>query len=192
MAKGNGKGNGRGNGSRNVSEPTKPDDAGEQRSNSPEDDQDQDQAEAPDTHDAKGRFAKGNPFRFPPGRSGNPKGRPPKPSLVDAICRKLHEAAAMAEQGHDRFDDDGNKLRAPTIDEVAMGLLELCIGGDREAVMMLTQLLDRLDGKVTAKHEHTGADGDAIEIRQARDDILSRIAGQVARSRTASDSESVH
>lgn len=180
MAKGNGKK--KPNGSRpKKAEPKAPADAADQRASSAQDDSDS------PTHTPDGKFAKGNRFAFPPGQSGNPKGRPPKPSLVDAICRKLREAAALSAEGVDLHDEDGKRQRPPNIDEVAEGLLMLCMGGDREAVMMLTQLLERLDGKVPAKLEHTGRDGDAIEIRRARDDILSRIAGQVARSGTAVD-----
>jgi hypothetical protein len=135
---------------------------------------------------AKGRFTKGNPTAFKPGQSGNPKGAKPRVSLVDAIHRRLIRAKAMADQGIPYRDEDGDIQRPPTVEELADGLLDMALKGDREALGALNTLLDRTDGKPIQGVEHTGKDGDPIEIRSTRDDVLGRIARIAATSATRS------
>src|SRR5438128_11594673 len=44
-----------------------------------------------------GRFQVGHPYRFQPGQSGNPKGRPPRGPLTDALERALEANPKLAD-----------------------------------------------------------------------------------------------
>ena len=166
MADENGKGNGKrqGNGHRKGSSAP----AEKQQTNTDDEDGNGDSK----SH----RFQKGNKWRFPPGQTGNPKGRPKKPSLVDAILRVLERADVADANGIARRDAKGKLLRPPTTDELAWTLLEMCMAGNREAPAMFKELLERLDGKVPMKAEISGLTDDAIVKRQARDEVHSRVA----------------
>jgi len=111
----------------------------------------------------KGQFIKES-GRWAPGESGNPGGRPKKPSLTAAVIRALNKSAEQSAKGVPLFKEpDGDdlalemgpdgeqrriQLRAPTIDELAMGVLELAQGGDQQALGTLKEIWERLDGRV--------------------------------------------
>jgi hypothetical protein len=80
---------------------------------------------------ARGKpFAKGNPFAFKPGRSGNPAGRP-----RDTITPHLRELVRMLHPGKDEV----------TYGElVAQALLTRAMDGDVQAIR---EVFDRLEGK---------------------------------------------
>lgn len=96
------------------------------------------------------------------GVSANPGGRPKGASIMARI-----EALLLA--------DDG-KLA----DILAKSIVHGAMKGD---VNFCKELLNRLEGRVPIKAELTGKDGDPIEIRSARDDLLGRIDSQVERIR---------
>ena len=79
--------------------------------------------------------------QFKPGQSGNPSGRPRKPVSERLLQRLIEEDEAVG------------KL-------IAESLLMKAISGD---VPALRELLDRTEGKVADKQEHTGADGGPIQ-----------------------------
>ena len=118
--------------------------------------------------------------QWQPGQSGNPKGRPPKPSLRQALERSLRKAESKAESGLllRAVDDEGLPtgplLRSPTVDELAAEWLKLALNGDRDAMRALTELRDTLDGKPTQRVEHTGADGGDITISAS--DVRAKLA----------------
>jgi len=70
---------------------------------------------------------------------------------------------------------------------------DLAIIGIKEALKgsyhFYKDVMDRLYGKATEKHEHSGPNGGAIELKTVRDDFKSRIAGIIARSGTGSDNQ---
>lgn len=137
----------------------------------------------------RSRTAHLKPYQWKPGQSGNPSGvGKRKPSLVAAIIRRLNAGDAAEAEGVPLVDPEtGKQLRATSTNDLADALIRMAMGGNIQALGALEKLLDRLDGRVPLRAELTGKDGDAIEVRQARDDIVSRIAGIVARSETASD-----
>jgi len=86
------------------------------------------------SHKQVGGFAAGNPWRFQPGRSGNPKGRPrqPGPKLLSEILR----------QGLTQpFPQDLEKSYAEVI---ASLILNSAGGGDLKAI---AELLNRTEGR---------------------------------------------
>lgn len=87
--------------------------------------------------------------KFQPGQSGNPAGRPKKgTALADLL------ATALKAKG-----DDGIPKRKAVIDT----LIKLALAGDLDAIKVI---LDRVDGKVVERLEHSGPDGGAIPIRE--------------------------
>ena len=127
----------------------------------------------------RGRAEHLKPHWWQPGQSGNPNGRPRKPSLRLALERSLRKAEAKADGGQPLYaepDDEGHikQLRSPTIDELAGEWLRLALHGDRDAMRALTELRDTLDGKPTQRVEHTGADGDAIRVTAG--DVRAKLA----------------
>jgi hypothetical protein len=125
---------------------------------------------------AAGRFTGPNATSFKPGQSGNPGGAKPRVSLVDAIHRRLLHAKELAARGIEERDENGDIQRPPTPDELVDNLLAMAMRGNKEALGAVNTLLDRTDGKPTQGIEHTGKDGNPIEVRSARDDILGRLA----------------
>src|SRR5262245_52756565 len=79
------------------------------------------------------------------GQSGNPKGRPPVDRALSDLLRKL-----LAKRG-----EDGRTNR----EAVAAELIELARGG---SVPALALLFDRVEGRVTEKHELSGAAGEPL------------------------------
>lgn len=128
--------------------------------------------------------------QWKPGQSGNPKGRAHKPSLAAAIIRRLNQAEELYSEGVNRVDANGKRLRSPTIDELADGFLVMALEGNVVALGALNTLLDRLDGKVAQKTELTGKDGNAIEVRQQKEDVLSRLSKAIAIEEASGDTES--
>lgn len=80
--------------------------------------------------------------QWKPGQSGNPKGRPPRPSFLDVLAHELGEP---------------EDLKA-----IVQKYLALCKKGDLKA---LIDLADRLDGKATQRTEYAASDGTEIVLR---------------------------
>lgn len=81
--------------------------------------------------------------RFRPGQSGNPGGKPKGASILGPLLREMAR----------RPDEDGYGSKAV---ELAKRLAEAALEGDREAVDAILKLMDRTDGPVEKKIEHTG------------------------------------
>lgn len=81
------------------------------------------------------------PYQFKPGESGNPGGRPAKP-LTQRLLARL-------------FESDESMTK-----ELVEAWIAKALSGDIPA---LREMLDRTEGKVADKQEHTGADGGPIE-----------------------------
>ena len=94
-------------------------------------------------------------FRWKKGQSGNPKGRPKGRTLADRLANKLDA-------------NDG---------ELAEMLVKVLI---REAgkgkFQHMREIFDRIDGRVTEKREITGAEGGPIEIGDAKQSLLDKLA----------------
>ena len=86
------------------------------------------------THKKNGDFAPGHPWRFQPGQSGNPKGRPPraKPKLVSDVLRD-----GLAQP----FPNAPEKSYAEVIGD---SILKAASAGEIRAIV---ELLDRTEGK---------------------------------------------
>ena len=80
------------------------------------------------------------------GQSGNPKGRPKGPSLVDALKKVLQE---MGEE------ETLKKLARAWVGQSAKG-----------NAVFFKELIERLDGKVAQKTELSGAEGGPVEVRK--------------------------
>ena len=93
--------------------------------------------------------------RFQPGRSGNPKGRPPTVSITALLKKRL--AGSTLTSYH---PETGRQLVKPLPDGVSVAdlvvaaILDEAIGTRRVGV--LRELMDRVDGKVPVKVQATG------------------------------------
>ncbi len=94
---------------------------------------------------ADGRFAKGNPHRFKPGRSGNPGGRA-KNKLLSQAYRELLE----------QVDPKTGKTVAQLIAEK---IIEKALKGDLAA---LKEITDRTEGKSVQPLSHGGLGSEPI------------------------------
>lgn len=81
------------------------------------------------------------PYRFKPGQSGNPSGRPKKKPLTEALERLGAKAVPNDETGRVNWD------------LVAEGLLTGAIAGKAEN---FREAADRIEGKLTDKIQHSG------------------------------------
>ncbi len=110
---------------------------------------------------AAGRFAKGNPYRFKPGRSGNPGGRP-KTKLLTQAYRELLE----------QVDPKTGKTVAQLIAEnIIEKALRGALKGDLAAVKEIT---DRTEGKVVQPLSHSGLGSEPITFNV----VLGRQSGK--------------
>ena len=90
--------------------------------------------------DINGKFAKGNTEGFQLGESGNPSGRPKDPLPITAQLRKL-----LSQEGKD------GKTNATLVAEALVSIVKDT--KKRGYVPALKELLDRIEGRVTEKHE---------------------------------------
>lgn len=95
----------------------------------------------------------GRPFQK--GQSGNPGGRPKTRPFKEAIDRAIERA----ERG-----DDG----AISMDDIADALFAKAKSGDTAAIR---ELADRTDGKVVQGLEHSGPEGEPIEMISDNDAV---------------------
>ncbi len=90
---------------------------------------------------------------FVKGASGNPGGRPRgRVSVVNLLLRKLTEKLPDGKQRN--------------VDAIADQLIFLARGGDLDAIKVV---LDRVDGKVVERLEHSGPGGEALKIAYIND-----------------------
>tara|TARA_B100001123_G_scaffold199096_1_gene226374 strand:- start:430 stop:867 length:438 start_codon:yes stop_codon:yes gene_type:complete len=122
-------------------------------------------AEHPKDHPAKKpkkRRGRGNPANLRPpwkkGQSGNPKGRPKGRTLTDRLLKRLEqEGGEIADLLVDAWIREAKRGRFPQLKEI----------------------LDRTEGKVAEKRELTGADGGPIEVDDATNRVLGKLAAQL-------------
>jgi len=81
-------------------------------------------------------FKAGHPYRFPPGISGNPSGRPKTAYITKRWSRLFRKKAIQQE-----------------VDEITMDILRQ---RRMSAVLLLREVMERLEGKVTQEVEITG------------------------------------
>jgi hypothetical protein len=114
-----------------------------------------------------GRFTKGHKFGFPPGKSGNPQGRPRSQSFSEACRRILREACP---------DDSEGRSYA---DVIAEKLCQLAMAGDIRAAR---ELADRAEGKPKMLEEErrtiTLEEAHALlqQLRQSKDGLREQAA----------------
>ena len=90
----------------------------------------------------------GAEYRWKPGQSGNPKGRPPL-VLSDVIRRRLQSSAATSQRGKDLAEKLTMDSDTATLGDVLMeAVIELALAGDLGAIK---EILDRVDGKSVAR-----------------------------------------
>jgi Family of unknown function (DUF5681) len=101
------------------------------------------------TKKPRGNPEKTKPYRFPPGKSGNPGGRPKKTKLTDASREWLEQI--------------NRKTGKTNAQLVAAALGKRALKGDTSAY---NALADRTEGKATHRVEVTGKDGqpERVEI----------------------------
>ena len=100
------------------------------------------------------------PYAFKPGQSGNLRGRPSGPSPTKRAIELLTMSPAKRKALEKKL---GQKI--PTLDQIIVGWLEECVGGDMQAVR---ELLNRFDGKVP----------DKIDVRMTMRAEAERIASE--------------
>ena len=89
------------------------------------------------------------PYRWQPGQSGNPNGRPRTAIFRDALIRAITKTVAK--------DREGRAM----IDVIAQQIMAKAIKGDLAAIAMIA---DRTDGKPAQSVTVGGPDGGAIPI----------------------------
>lgn len=90
--------------------------------------------------------------RWQAGQSGNPKGRPKRGETISELIR-----AVLREKGPEGIAN--RKL-------VAQKLVALALDGNMDAIKVV---LDRVDGKVVEKLEHSGAGGGPLILEYVND-----------------------
>jgi hypothetical protein len=90
---------------------------------------------ATDERDSKGRFGAGNPFRFPPGASGNPLGRPK--GIGDLIDRVIREEMDTAKLG-----------KRETQELMIRVMVQTALKGGSSGTQAFRELMDRRYGRV--------------------------------------------
>lgn len=104
-------------------------------------------------------------YKWKPGQSGNPEGRPKKQPITDYLKGQLEELIpltmldAMKEGARTVFTEIyGDR---PTFGQmIAFKLVQTSAKGD---MMAMRELLDRVEGKVAQKTQLTGADDGPIQ-----------------------------
>lgn len=107
------------------------------------------------------RFKKGEipegakPFR--PGETGNPGGRPVGAISFKAIAEKLLDGEITIEQA-------GEKRKITRREKMILNIINDAVNDEDPAVRLkaVAYLVDRTEGKVPDKFEHTGKDGAEI------------------------------
>jgi hypothetical protein len=113
-----------------------------------------------------GNPAKTEPYRFQPGQSGNPSGRPKSP-FTDA-ARRLAEQIVKADAEKRTFAD-----------LAVRGMYNEAIKGNVQA---FSALADRLEGKPMQAHEFSGPGGGPIDIHSmSREQREKRVAELIAK-----------
>jgi hypothetical protein len=97
-------------------------------------------------------------YRWKKGQSGNPKGGPRKEVSITALVKEELEKQADR-NGEMLFNKDGSPKTWAQL--VAMAIVRRTVGGNSTA---MKELLDRVDGKVPQPLQHTGRDGEPIEV----------------------------
>lgn len=82
------------------------------------------------------------PYCFKPGQSGNPSGRPKKKPITEAYLEALQDPE--------------------TCKQIAQAAILHALKGDGQ---ILREVTDRVEGRVSDKVEHSGADGGPIQSR---------------------------
>ena len=96
------------------------------------------------------------PFKFRPGQSGNPGGRPKKKPITELYQEMLNDGAAIG--------------------EIRKAILKSIKDGRMAFVLQLREMADRTEGKVTQRTELSGPDGRPIETRTLSDvELIERI-----------------
>jgi hypothetical protein len=80
---------------------------------------------------------------FQPGQSGNPSGRPKKKPVTEALERLLNSEE--------------------NAEEIAKALLDVVKARGKGTVSAAKEITDRVEGRVSDKVEHSGADGGPIQ-----------------------------
>ena len=106
------------------------------------------------THKPGGGFAKGNPYRFEPGVSGNPKGRPPGPDLtyraIKYFDKKVSEVPAYAK----RAKKLGLDPKTATVADVFIAAA--IANGTAGKSEYFRHLYERIEGKIKEHVEVSG------------------------------------
>lgn len=116
----------------------------------------------PENKGKTGKVGRGNPpseYRWKPGESGNPGGRPKKTPLADA-CRDLLEEAVPR-------DRSGRSYAEAIAEKLAKKALRGNIAAVRE-------IADRAEGKARQAMEVSGPEGGPLDFRNMTDEELHR------------------
>jgi hypothetical protein len=99
--------------------------------------------------DRKGRFTQGNTYRLPPGRSGNPGGRPRKLSLTDRFAKLLEVQVPLTAEGAAIRERFGLGKSATWADAIVASMIRQAVDDYRVA----SEIADRVEGRPTQRHE---------------------------------------
>lgn len=129
---------------------------------------------------------------WPKGQSGNPGGRPKDGTSFASVLKHFlamtgPQVAKVCKLYAKQFTELGDDVDLRGV--VALRWIMSII--DEPTPGLLQQLVDRVDGPVPSKNEHTGADGGPIETRDAisDDERISRIAAILGAARARRDGQ---
>lgn len=95
--------------------------------------------------------------QFQPGQSGNPNGRPPGTQNSAVRLRRLLDAVQKAKHPVTKEEQEFT-----TLELMDAALITRALKGDVQAYR---EILDRFEGKVPTKNEHSGPGGGPIQTK---------------------------
>lgn len=104
----------------------------------------------------------------------NPAGRPKGRKNASTVLRELLECKIAD------VDENGNKIQISSMEKM---LKTLIIKGHEGDIKAIREILERIEGKAVAKHEITGADGEALTVNTSVDvtSLDARIAERIVK-----------
>jgi len=128
----------------------------------------------PEWRDDRGRFLPGNPAKWKPGRSGNPKGRPRRRNLTERLIDELEQPCEATDPhtgNRTRIIDPESGEFVTNYDALAKVIVARALAGQVE---FLREIGDRLD----PKQSRVDSFGNATELfgaEELRGEVLRKL-----------------